>query len=148
MWKYENFVHVVGRWAWVILILNAVIYILAGLVGLIEYIDLMTAWKLYYPGVPYPYSFNFRYTWYIVGAIFTLPFAYYVIKPKFSDKCDEKDWNYLLNYALKLDNNRIPWMFVFGVIAAIFGAVWGGLPILIPAILLVFAGPKPYDWSN
>lgn len=121
----ESFVSELGKWAWIVAIINGIIYILWGVFLIII----------------------FRGIWYIIGGIVTLIFAVVIVKPRFSDKCATKDWDYLLNDVLIIGNIRIPWMLIWGIILEVFGNWWGGLPIIIPALLLIFMGPKPYNWT-
>lgn len=129
----ESFVTILGKWAWVIAVINGVVYLLWGII-----------WFAFIP-----FSFmNATYIWYIISGIITIIIAIIIVKPRFSSKCAAKDWDYLLNDVLTLGNIRIPWMLVWGILIEIFGNWWGGLPIIIPALLLIFMGPKPYDWTT
>jgi len=133
----EPFVTLLGKWAWVIAIINGLVYLIWGIYGLIV-------------GISFP-SFIFispTDIWYIISGIITILIAIIIVKPRFSSKCAAKDWDYLLNDVLTLGNFRIPWMLIWGIIIEIFGNWWGGLPIIIPALLLIFMGPKPYDWTT
>jgi len=129
----ESWVITLGKWAWVIAVINGLVYLLWGII-----------WFAFIP-----FSFmDATYIWYIISGIITIIIAIIIVKPRFSSKCAAKDWDYLLNDVLTLGNLRIPWMLVWGILIEIFGNWWGGLPILIPAILLIFMGPKPYDWTT
>lgn len=134
----ESFVTILGKWAWVIVIINGLIYIFSGIWGLI--------WTI--PAIPYGATLGISTIWNIIGGIVVIILAIIIIKPRFSSKCAAKDWDYLLNDVLTLGNFRIPWMLIWGIIIEIFGNWWGGLPIIIPALLLIFMGPKPYDWTT
>ena len=71
-----------------------------------------------------------------------------IIRPKFSNKCAAKDWDSLHNWTLNLGGIRLPWMLIWGIIIDIFSWwYWGGLVIIIPALFLIFAGPKKYEWK-
>ena len=59
----------------------------------------------------------------------------------------EKDWEKLLTDVLVLGNIQIPWMLIMGVILEIFGFGWGGAIVLICAILIIFLGPRKYEWK-
>lgn len=148
-WQYDKIVSIIGTWAWVILLLNALIYIILGIYY--EALAAQTiaaacaAWP--FPPCPYVHTVSVTNIWYIVGAIATVLFAFIIVKPRFSSKCAAKEWDVLMDDVLVLGGVRIPWMFIWCIIAAIFGVGWGTFPILIPAILLIFAGPKPYEWK-
>ncbi len=134
----ESFVTILGKWAWVIVIINGLIYLFWGIYGLIV-------------GLSFPPPFTFVSPfdiWNIISGIAVIILAIIIVKPRFSNKCAAKDWDYLLNDVLTLGNLRIPWMLIWGIIIEILGNLWGGLPILIPAVLLIFMGPKPYDWTT
>ena len=86
--------------------------------------------------------------WEIIWAIIIILLAFAIIRPKFSNKCANKDWDSLYNWFLNLGGIKIPWMLIWGIIIEAFSWYWwGGLPILIPALVLIFAGPKPYEWK-
>ncbi len=87
--------------------------------------------------------------WNITWGVIEILIAIAVIKPKFSDKCASQDWDALYGWVLKLGSFKLPWMLVWGIIFEMFGwLAWGGLPVLIPAIMLLFVGPKPYEWTE
>ncbi len=133
----ESFVTILGKWAQVIVIINGLIYTFWGIYGLII--------GLSFPPLIFVSPFDI---WNIIGGIAVIILAIIIVKPRFSNKCAAKDWDYLLNDVLTLGNLRIPWMLIWGIIIEILGNWWGGLPILIPALLLIFMGPKPYDWTT
>ncbi len=138
----ENFVSELGKWAWIIGIIDGIIYLIWGFVWLGQILALVAQYPnilTYLPGVE---------IWYIVGGIVTIVFSFIIIKPRFSDKCAARDWDYLLNDVLQIGDVRIPWMLIWGILIEVFGQWWGGLPILIPALLLIFMGPKPYNWTT
>jgi len=136
-WKsLESFVVLIGKWAWVIVLINGIIDVFWGLWGLFVESLLWT----------YGFFFGFYYVWYLIGGIVAIIFALLIIKRRFSDKCAAKDWDYLFNDVLILGGYRIPWMLIWGIIVEIL--LWyGGLAILIPAFLLIFMGPNPYKWK-
>ncbi len=148
--EHENLVSTLGKWAWIIGIINGLIYIIYGL------------WALYWYSVASSTATAFGVTaymandlaylsataiWYIIAGLITIGISIIFIRPRFSVKCAAKDWNYLLNDVLVLGSTRIPWMLIWGIIMEILGQWWGGLPILIPAFILIFAGPKEYQWK-
>ncbi|MFX0057928.1 MAG: hypothetical protein ACFE85_16970 [Candidatus Hodarchaeota archaeon] len=136
-WKNASLVSNIGKWAWIIGILNGIIYIIWGLATLVPLI--LVPFGIL--GIAYP-------VWMTLGGIIVILISFTIIKPKFSNKCEEKDWDALYNWVLNLGSFRLPWMLVWGILFEIFGNWWGGLPILIPALILLFAGPKEYNWST
>jgi hypothetical protein len=133
-WNHASWVSPLGKWAWLLVIINAVVDIIWGLYILIPFI-----------GIPYLMGPGI---WLVIGGIINALIAFFIILPKFSNKCAKKDWDFLLNWVIPLGNFRFPWMLFWGIILEIFGYGWGGLPVLIPAFVLLFAGPKPYEWST
>ncbi|MBN1802024.1 MAG: hypothetical protein JW891_10985 [Candidatus Lokiarchaeota archaeon] len=151
-WNHEKWVSILGKWMWVILLVNALIYVLLNIYWMSA---AYTAWndlKLYYEsyGVPFTATFaiDASWIWGIVSAIILIIFAIAIVRPRFSKPCGEKDWDYLLDDVLKLGSIRFPWMLVWGIIAEIFGQWWAGAPIILIALVLLFAGPKPYNWKT
>ena len=148
-WQYEKIVSIVGKWAWVILLLDELIYIILGIYY--EALAAQTIARLcavFPPGTcPFVYTVSATNVWYIVGAIATVLFSIVIVKPRFSNKCAAKEWDALMDDVLVVGGVRIPWMFIWCLIAAIFGQGWGTFPIVVPALLLIFAGPKPYEWK-
>ena len=134
--KYEKFVSELGKWAWIIGIINGLIDLIWGIYGEIYFLSL--GFGLYIIG---------PYIWLIISGTLMMIISFIIIKPDFSDKCANKDWDFLLNWVIPLGNIRFPWMLFWGIILEIFGYGWGGLPVLIPALFLIFAGPKPYNWK-
>ncbi|TXT61073.1 MAG: conserved membrane protein of unknown function [Promethearchaeota archaeon] len=126
----EPLVKTIGEWAWVIVLANGIIYLITGILGLI-------------------FTFGiFTYIWDIISATITIFLGIYIIRPRFSEKCAAKDWNYLLNDVLILGDLRIPWILIWSLLLILFGHWWAGIPVLIPTIILLFAGPKPYKWEK
>jgi len=129
----EPFVTLLGKWAWVIAVINGLVYLFWGI--------------MWFAFIPFSFM-DATYIWYIISGIITIIIAIIIVKPRFSSRCAAKDWDHLLNDVLTLGNLRIPWMLIWGILIQIFGNWWGGLPIIIPALLLIFMGPKPYDWTT
>lgn len=140
--KYESFVSELGKWAWIIVLISGVIYVFWGI------------WILAWGGIRGLWGLGGLWllgraegVWYLIGAGLSVALAIIVIKPRFSNKCTDKDWDSLLNDVLVLGSIRIPWMLIWGIIITVVGQWWAGLTILIPAFFLIFAGPKPYNWK-
>jgi hypothetical protein len=36
----------------------------------------------------------------------------------------------------------------WGIIVEIFGHFWAGIPVIIIGLVIIFAGPKEYKWSE
>lgn len=139
-WKHASWVSTLGKWAWILVILNGVIGIIWGL-----YIIIPLAGIPFGLGVPFMGSG----IWLLIGGILTALISFAIIFPKFSSKCAAKDWDSLFNWSLNLGGTKIPWMLIWGIIIEIFSwYYWGGLPVIIPALVLIFAGPKPYEWKT
>ncbi|MFW9998597.1 MAG: hypothetical protein ACFE9Q_01670 [Candidatus Hodarchaeota archaeon] len=136
-WKHASWVSTLGKWAWVLIIINSIIDIIWGLIIIIPLAVL-----------PYGYLLMGYGIWLLLGGIINALIAFFIILPKFSKKCSERDWDSLLNWVLPIGSLRFPWMLLWGIILEIFGYGWGGLPVLIPAIFLLFTGPKRYEWSS
>jgi len=144
LWEtLEPIVTVVGTWAWVIALLNGLISIIWALITLVPILPLLTN-PLIAPYVPW-----FDIVWNIIVAIVEVLFAIIILRPRFSNKCKEKDWDYLLNDVLKLGNFRFPWMFVWAIILTIFSwSYWGGAAVWFCAVVIIFLGPKTYQWTE
>lgn len=148
--KIEDYVSLIGKWAWLILVINGIIYIIAGIWGLSwTSVAASTATSVgVYSYVAGDIAYlTATYVWYIIGGIITIVIAILIIKRRFSDYCAAKDWDHLLNDVLIVSNYRIPWMLIFGIVLTIFSQWWGGLSVLVPALLLIFWGPKEYQWK-
>ncbi|MGV9171812.1 MAG: hypothetical protein ACOC44_00410 [Promethearchaeia archaeon] len=151
----KDYVITIGKWAWVICFINGLLYIIWGIFGL-SWIGVLEAeaasygeYSEYILGAQAEISYLMGlYIWYIVAGIITIIFSIFYVKRRFSNKCAEEDWDYLYNDVLLIGNFRIPWMLVFGILFEIFGQWWGGIPILFPAIVLLFFGPKEFQWKK
>ena len=149
-WQYASWVSTLGKWAWIILILQSIISIIFALIGLSTTIAVWEASRPYYDllGLPMPPIPIGGFIWSLIGVIIILAVSFVIIKPKFSKPCGEKDWEALYGWTLKLGGAKVPWMFIWGIIYVIFG--WYNFPaifILLPAIMLIFAGPRKYEWK-
>ncbi len=85
--------------------------------------------------------------WFI-GGILAIIFTFAFVKPRFSNKWKEEEYDYLLNDVVKIGNLRIPLMLIVGIILEILMAWWSGLIIMVPLLLLIFMGPKKYKWTE
>ena len=134
-WQHASWVSSLGKWAWIIGILN-------GVIGLLYIVGLLIIywWIPFYLGTQ---------IWNIILIIIGILISFLVIKPKFSKPCGEKDWDALYGWVLNLGGFNVPWMLIWGILLLYFGWwSWGGFAVLIPAVMLLFAGPKEYNWSS
>ena len=140
-WQHASWVSTVGKWAWVIGILNG----LVGIFWAIYQIIVLTALWAWLPG---GYVLTTE-IWWIIASIVGIVISLLIIRPKFSNPCGAKDWDALYSWTLNLGGLNIPWMFIWGLLLFVFGWYgWAGLAVLIPAVMLIFAGPKEYNWSS
>lgn len=150
-WKhYEKWVHIIGKWAWVWVILNGFFYVIFGIWGLYwtSAVGSAAATVGVYSYVATDIAYlTAQYTWYIIGGIILIVLGLLIVKKRFSDKCRDKDWNGLLDDVIIIGKYRIPFMLILGILAEIFGQWWGGFAILFPAVILIFWGPKEYEWK-
>ncbi|MHA1147717.1 MAG: hypothetical protein ACTSR8_05690 [Promethearchaeota archaeon] len=148
--KFEKHVQFIGKWAWVWVILNGLIYIIYGIWGLYWTSiasSLASTYGVYsYVAEDIAYLTGL-YVWYLIGGIILIILGLFIVKKRFSDKCRDKKWDELLDDVIILGKYRIPFMLILGIVAEIFGQWWGGLTILIPALILIFWGPKEYQWK-
>jgi len=139
-WQHASWVSTLGKWAWVIGILNGLLGIVWSLYVIATYIAVWGVFGLVGTGAS---------AWNLFASIIGIIIALLVIRPKFSKPCGEKDWDALYDWALKLGGSKVPWMFIWGLLLFLFGWYgWAGLAVLIPAVMLIFAGPKEYNWSE
>lgn len=136
----KDIVKLIGEWAWLLGLINGIVYIIVGIVGIAGG-GLLALAGLYGFGI---IAGN---VWNIIGGIINIILSLFIVLPRFSMKCKNEDWDYLLNDVLLLGNIRFPWMLIWGILLEIFGVGWGGLAVFIPALILLFAGPKPYEWT-
>ncbi|MFX1566799.1 MAG: hypothetical protein ACFFCV_00370 [Promethearchaeota archaeon] len=138
-WKHASWVSTLGKWAWIIGIVSGIIDIVIS----IPTITLLAAlpYGIGAAGMGYP-------IWWIIAGILVILISFFVIRPKFSNKCANKDWDGLYEWILPLGSIRFPWMLLWGIIIEVLGYGWGGFAIIIPALVLIFAGPKQYKWKT
>jgi len=92
--------------------------------------------------------YSFLGVMYLIGGVLAIILGIFFVKPRFSNKWAEDDYDYLLNDVIKIGKLRIPLMLIFGIILEILLSWWGGLIIIIPLLLLIFMGPKEYKWTE
>jgi len=134
-WQHASWVSTLGKWAWIIGVVN-------GLLGILVTVGL----SFVYWWIPLYLVSNI---WNIIASIIGIVIALLIIRPKFSNPCGAKDWDALYGWVLNLGGTNIPWMFIWGLFLFLFGWYgWGGLAVLLPAVMLIFAGPKEFNWSS
>jgi len=134
-WQHASWVSFLGKIAWIIGLLN-------GLIGLFASIGIIAL------GGIFAFLLIPTQIWNIIASIIGILIALFIIRPKFSNPCGAKDWDALYGWVLNLGGTKVPWMFIWGLLLFLFGWYgWGGLAVLIPAVMLIFAGPKKYNWS-
>lgn len=137
----EKFVIIIGTWAWLIGLISGIYYVLSGIIGLIaRQIGIYLWWALGY-GI----GTNI---WYVISGAICIVISLAIVLPRFSMKCKNEDWDFLYNDVLVLGSFRFPLMLLWGGLLAAFGYGWGGAAVLFPAFVLLFAGPKPYEWAT
>jgi len=136
----KDVVKIIGTWAWLVGLISGIVYILTGIVGVVTS---QIGYSLL--GISYGIVSNI---WHIISGAINIIIALAIVLPRFSMKCKNEDWDFLLNDVLVLGNFRFPLMLLWGGLLAGFGYGWGGAAVLIPAFMLLFAGPKPYEWTT
>ena len=130
-WQHASWVSFLGMIAWIVGIISGVIQIIVGIATAAIF---FFAW-----GTP---------IWSIISGIIAILISFFIIFPMFSIKCQKKDWDSLLDWVLPIGSIRFPWMLLWGIIPQIFTNWWGGLFVIVPSLVLLFAGPKEYDWKT
>lgn len=138
-WKHAGWVSGLGTWAWVIALVSGIIDIIIAISGL----AVLGAASFFF-GVGFGIGY---YIWWLISGIIVIIIAVVIIRPKFSKRCSDKDWDGLLNWVIG-GNVRFPMMLFWGIMVEIFGYGWGGFAIIIPALVLIFAGPKKFEWKK
>ena len=151
-WKNAGWVSGLGKWAWIILILLGVLRIITELALIVPAMALWeenrAAYAFLFPGVLYPFPNPIvGLIWPMIGGIVSIVVALFIIRPKFSKPCGEKDWEALYGWTLNLGGKNVPWMFIWGIIFVIFGWFYlTGVFVMLPAVMLIWFGPRTYEW--
>ena len=96
-WSHASWVSTLGKWAWLLVILNGVLEIIFSIVN----IGQILYWNSFLPPffqIPIP----FWDIWNLIWGIIIILIAIVIIRPKFSNKCAAKDWDSLYNWAFNL----------------------------------------------
>jgi hypothetical protein len=154
-WESEKgWVITLGTWAWLFSLANGIVYIIWGIVILFVQTGVQTATTPFIPYLPSTVStvwYSSRATgiYYLIGGSFNIIFSIAVVKFKFSNKVKERDWDFLYDeHILKLGSVRFPLMLLWGILLAAFGYGWGGVLVLVVVFMLLFAGPREYQWKS
>lgn len=135
-------VKIIGTWAWLIGLISGIVYLFWGIFGIVG------------AGITGVFGGSISITrsasivWDIIRGSICIIISLAIVLPRFSMKCKNEDWDYLLNDVWVLGSFRFPLMLLWGILLAIFGYGWGGAGVLVPAFMLLFAGPKPYEWTT
>ena len=125
-----------GTWSWVLVLVAAAVDIGWGIYGLS-----LWGWSL---GIGYyGYYGGSIYIWYIIGGIVELLLLFIYVLKTFVPKCKAKDWEFLLSDSIF--SPKFPKMIFFAILLFVFSPAieyCGGALVIIPAILLLVAGPK------
>jgi len=125
--KISKFIPILGKWAWVPMIVFFVVTVIVLLVQAGNLDPGMIVWGLIQMGVAL-----------VFGLIYVLPV--------FSKKCEAQEYDFLLDDVIAFGNLRIPKMFLFGIIIVIFTNVWGGIILLFFVLMLIFV-KSSYNWN-
>ena len=134
-WSHAGWVSQVGKWAWVWVMVN-------GIINLIWGIYLIAVWS----GIPFGGFLVGQGVWLLICGIVALAVGFIIIRPKFSKVCANQNWDALYDWVIVLGGARIPWMLIWAIVPTIFG-YWGGALLWIVFIMLIFLGPRKYDWK-
>jgi hypothetical protein len=149
-WKHAGWVSGLGKWAWIILFVLGIIHVIVGLAVSIPAIAAWETLRAYYASLAIPFNVPMPIgglIWNIIGAVISIIIALFIIRPKFSKPCGANDWEALYGWTLKLGSLKFPWMFIWGIVYAIFGFYnFPAIFILLPACMIIFAGPRKYNW--
>ena len=146
-----GFAQFLGKIAWIVELIIGILFIIVGIYYLVVMAAVAAAAQEagVYSYVAADIAYYTIYGWlYIIGGILGIIFAVALVKPRFSDKWADKDYDYLLNDVVKIGSVRIPLFLIIGIILEILLSWVGGLIILIPLLILIFAGPKEYKWKE
>jgi len=148
----EGFAKWLGQYCWIFVLIEGVLFIIWGIVGL-AWLAAAEAAVQEVPGAAAAVAYDIAlarltYTLWIIGGILGIIFAVALVKPRFSNKWADKDYDYLLNDVVKIGSLRIPLFLIIGIVLEILMSWWGGLIIIIPLLLLIFMGPKEYKWKE
>ncbi|MHA1340071.1 MAG: hypothetical protein ACTSRZ_12300 [Promethearchaeota archaeon] len=115
-----------SKYVWLILIIGSLI-------------NLLWAW-IPFIFVPFPW-------WEFFSLIANVIIIFVYVQPVFVKHVAIEEYKELLDDVFVFGNIRFPKVLFFGILTAIFGYGWLGSALLIPAVLIVFFGPYPFQWT-
>ena len=123
----ENIISFVGKFSWIILAIISIFLIIGAIVNFFE--DIIG--------------------WGIVKLVGVAIMAYLIwtYGKIYAQKCKEKDWSFLVNDVMVLGSIRIPKMLLYGIVVALITYGMGVILIILPALLIIFAGPEEFSWK-
>ena len=136
----ENAVVFAGKFSWILVIINVIAYIITAIANFVAIAAAVAA------DIPLPIPVITP-VWYLIGAVASVAFSIIFVLP-FSKRVANREWHFLVNDVIIIGNIRVPKMIIIGIIVEIFGQGWGGLFVLLPAILICFLGPAYMQWRK
>jgi len=118
-WKHAGWVSGLGKWAWIVLFALGIIRILVELAVLIPAMLAWEAARQFAESWALPFNTPMPiggFIWALIGGSISIIVALFIIRPKFSKPCGEKDWETLYGWTLTLGGKNVPWMFIWGII--------------------------------
>jgi hypothetical protein len=130
--NYEKYLVIYGKWAWLNPLIFAVVYLIFAIVLMASSVASLFIGTI---------------VWELICVAVSVVFAILWVRPKFSNKCANREWQALVDDAIVIRNIKIPKMLLVGVIVEIFGYGWSGALILGPALLIIFLAPVTFSWK-
>ena len=127
-WKsLENIISFVGKFSWIILAIIA-IWLIIG--AIINFLGDIIGWGIVQ----------------LVG-VAIMAYLVWTYGKIYSQKCKEKDWSFLVNDVLVIGSFQMPKMLAYGIVVAFITYGTGVILIVLPALLIIFAGPEEFSWK-
>lgn len=127
-WKsLENIISFVGKFSWIILAIIAFFLILG---AIINFLGDIIGWGIVQ----------------LVG-VAIMAYLVWTYGKIYSKKCKEKDWSFLVNDVLVIGSFQMPKMLAYGIVVAFITYGTGVILIVLPALLIIFAGPEEFSWK-
>ncbi|HME53319.1 MAG TPA: hypothetical protein VKM55_13940 [Candidatus Lokiarchaeia archaeon] len=135
----ENIVVGLGTWSWLVVLAAAILDIALGFYYLWWF-------GIFTLGLGFGGLLGYTaglYIWYIIAGAIELVLLFIYVLKTFVPKIKAKDWNFLLSDSIFAP--KFPKMLFFGILLFVFapGMYYvGGILVVIPALLIMFAAPK------
>ncbi len=123
----EDIISFVGKFSWIILAIIAIFSIIGAILSFIG--DALGMGIIQLVGVAI-----MAYLVWTYGKIY-------------AQKCKEKDWSFLVNDVMVIGSIQIPKMLLYGIVVSFITYGMGVILIILPALLIIFAGPEEYSWK-